>query len=83
MSKIKTFSVIVLSLMLLYCNKKANNNEETILKGKTKILVDETLTPIVEDQLQVFESDYDAKITLVSKSEAEVLQNLMQAACRQ
>ena len=77
MSKIKTFSVIVLSLMLLYCNKKANNNEETILKGKTKILVDETLTPIVEDQLQVFESDYDAKITLVSKSEAEVLQGLM------
>ena len=77
MSKIKILSAIVLSLMLLCCNKKANNNEETILKGKTKILVDETLTPIIEDQLQVFESEYDAKITLVSKSEAEVLQDLM------
>ncbi len=73
---LKITSVLLLLTILFYCNKKADNNEETILKGNTKILVDETLTPIIEDQVQVFESDYKAKITLYSKSEGEVLQDL-------
>ncbi len=69
-------SFFLVTGILFYCNKKADKNEETILKGNTKILVDETLTPIIEDQVQVFESEYDAKISLFSKSEAEVLQEL-------
>ena len=73
---LKISSVLLLLSILFYCNKKADNNEETILKGNTKILVDETLTPIIEDQVQVFESDYKAKIKLYSKSEGEVLQDL-------
>lgn len=73
--KISVF--IFLTGTLFFCNKKTDNNEETILKGNTKILVDETLKPIIEDQVQVFESEYKAKITLVSKSEAEVLQDLL------
>jgi phosphate transport system substrate-binding protein len=74
----KYFKIIALLLVVgifFYCNNKPDNGE-TILTGKTKILVDETLLPIIEDQVQVFESDYKAKITLVPKSEAEVMQAL-------
>nr|WP_315262796.1 substrate-binding domain-containing protein [uncultured Flavobacterium sp.] len=47
-----------------------------MLKGKSIIYIDETVTPIVEDEVVVFESQYDAKFTLVSKSESEVLNSL-------
>ncbi|HEX9151992.1 MAG TPA: substrate-binding domain-containing protein, partial [Flavobacterium sp.] len=59
------------------CNQaNSSKNKETILKGSTTIYVDETLTPIVEDQVAVFESKYEAKIKLVSKSEAETVNSL-------
>jgi phosphate transport system substrate-binding protein len=71
------YSIFFLFLMLTFvaCNKlgNANENQETILKGSTTILVDESLKPIVEDQVAVFESKYDAKIRLDAKSEKEVL----------
>ena len=54
-------------------NNKPKNSDETILKGSTSVLVDETLLPIVEDQVEVFESLYDAKIKVNSKSEAETV----------
>lgn len=54
--------------------KKSN---ETILKGKTTILVDETLKPIIDDQVEVFESKYEAKITLVAKSERELINAML------
>jgi phosphate transport system substrate-binding protein len=54
--------------------KKGN---ETILKGKTTILVDETLKPIMDDQVEIFESKYDAKITLVGKSERELINAML------
>ena len=71
------YSIFFLFLMLTFvaCNKlgNANENQETILKGSTTILVDESLKPIVEDQVAVFESKYDAEISLDSKSEKEAL----------
>jgi len=65
-------------LLVVGCNQKDKGatNTETILKGSTTIYVDETVVPIVEDEIMVFESKYDAKIKLVSKSEAEVLNSL-------
>ena len=78
MKKIFIIPALLLSIgTLIYCNKKTAEPLDTILNGKATILVDETLMPIIEDQLQVFESDYDAKITLQPKSETEVLQSLM------
>jgi len=44
---------------------------DTIVEGKASVLVDETLMPIVEDELAVFENTYEAKITLVPQSEKE------------
>jgi len=68
--------VLFLGLIIVFfaCNQnnKQKNNNETILKGSTSILVDETLLPIIEDQVEVFESLYaGSKIKLIAKSEAE------------
>lgn len=79
MSKGKQCWMLLFScLFFINCNQKdkTNANKETILKGTTTIFVDETVTPIVEDEIMVFESKYDAHINLVSKSEAEVLNSL-------
>lgn len=63
------------AVALLYSCKKENaaSQRDTILKGQTSILVDETLLPIVEDQLAVFENSYDAKIKLLPLSEKEAV----------
>jgi phosphate transport system substrate-binding protein len=68
--------VFFLGFIILFfaCNQtnKQKNGNETILKGSTSILVDETLLPIIEDQVEVFESLYvGSKIKLIAKSEAE------------
>jgi phosphate transport system substrate-binding protein len=60
------------------CNQKEQKktDKESILKGSATIFVDETLTPIIEDQVAVFESNYQAKIKLISKSESEIVNTL-------
>lgn len=76
MSKISKFLFLgFIAVCLITCNKsnQSKDNEESILKGAATVLVDETLTPIMEDQIAVFESKYDAKIKLVSKSESELI----------
>jgi len=79
MSRFNVYLVLGVFILLFFnCRKDEKNtlNDETILKGKATIFVDETVTPIVEDEVMVFESEYDAKFTLISKSEAEVLNAL-------
>lgn len=70
----KGFVLLFVSFLFVTCNKKGKEevSDESILKGSVTILVDETLMPIMEDQVAVFESKYDAEIKLVSKSESEV-----------
>lgn len=68
--------VFFLSFIVVFfaCNQTNNqkSNNETILKGSTSILVDETLLPIIGDQVEVFESLYaGSKIKIIAKSEAE------------
>ena len=59
------------------CNQgNKSKEEETILKGSASIYVDETLTPIIEEQVAVFENKYEAKINLISKSESETVNSL-------
>lgn len=65
-------SIIIAVVAIVYsCNEK--KNKETILEGNTSILVDETLMPIVEDQVMVFENQYEAKIKLIPESEKEAV----------
>lgn len=56
---------------------KNNRAEETILEGKTTVLVDKTVFPITEDVLTVFESQYPATIQLDSLSEAAAVEGLL------
>ncbi|WP_281336610.1 PstS family phosphate ABC transporter substrate-binding protein [Flavobacterium eburneipallidum] len=77
----KIYKCIVLFLicsLFLMCNLKGDKEttKESILKGTVSILVDETLMPIIEEQVLVFESTYDAKIKLIPKSEKEVVVSL-------
>ena len=78
------FVFLTALILLVSCNSSnsTKNESETILKGSTSLLVDETLKPIMEDQIQVFESLYEAKIVLEAKSEAEVLQSLVKDTSR-
>ena len=76
----KVFGVIAFVFLFAMCNQKSKNDssEETILKGSLDITVDETLKPIVEDQIAVFEGTYyDAKISIKPKSEAELINDLL------
>ena len=78
MKKFLVIPALILSVFLIVivaCNQtnKQVNDNETILKGKTKVLVDETFKPVIEDQIMIFESKYDAKISLLAKSETEVV----------
>ena len=74
----KLFLLGFVCVCLVRCNKsdQSNNKKESIIKGSATILVDETLTPIMEDQVAIFESKYDAKIKIVSQSEAELIVSL-------
>jgi phosphate transport system substrate-binding protein len=73
--KVVVFGFVILSALIIACNQKAKNTD-SIVKGTTTIYVDETLTPIVEDQVAVFESEYDAKLKMVSQSEIETVNSL-------
>jgi phosphate transport system substrate-binding protein len=67
--------VALLFLGLLFNCKQSNGSEygkETILKGSTTIVVDETLIPIIEAQISIFEKEYKAKIIVIAKSENEI-----------
>ncbi|TRX02368.1 PstS family phosphate ABC transporter substrate-binding protein [Flavobacterium gawalongense] len=76
-AKLPYFIFISVIVMFFACNQsKSPKNKETILKGSASIYVDETLTPIIEDQVAVFESKYEAKIKLIPKSESETVNSL-------
>lgn len=76
----KVFGLVTFVLLFIMCNQKRQNDseKETILKGSLEITVDETVKPIVEDQIAVFEGTYyDAKISIKPKSEAELINDLL------
>jgi phosphate transport system substrate-binding protein len=76
-SKIFLFTALF-SLVLISCNNTTpkTDSNESILKGTATIYVDETIRPIVEDQIAVFESKYDAKIKIVTQSESETINSV-------
>jgi phosphate transport system substrate-binding protein len=80
--KIKLVLLAGLTLLFIGCNFWTKSEKETIIEGKTNLLVDETLLPIVEAQTQIFESKYPAKLAILPKSEAEVIAALYQENTR-
>ncbi|WP_316633299.1 substrate-binding domain-containing protein [uncultured Flavobacterium sp.] len=76
----RVFGLVAFAFLFAMCNQKSKNDsdKETILKGKMDITVDETIKPIVDDQVAVFEGTYyKAKISVEPKSEAEVINDLL------
>ncbi|MDW8851556.1 substrate-binding domain-containing protein [Flavobacterium sp. MMLR14_040] len=75
----KIFGLIVFVFLFAMCNQKSKNeSKETILKGSIDIVTDETIKPIVDDQVAVFEGTYyDAKIAVKPKSEGELINDLL------
>lgn len=83
-SRVKYIAGFLCICFFISC-KQSNNStsdKETILKGSTTILVDETLKPILDDQVEVFESLYKAKINIVAKSEKEVIRAFLKDSTR-
>lgn len=76
-STLKLCAVVISLFLVISCNKSTDVNQETILKGNATLHVDATLMPIMEDQVQIFESRYDATIKMNVQSEAEVIQSLV------
>lgn len=68
-----TYIFVVLVLVVFACKKSENSTEdESYVKGKAEIYVDESLLPIVEEQEMVFENKYakaDIKVTPMSDSD--------------
>ena len=69
--------LLISLLFVLACQNKSTDKLDTIIKGKATIYVDESILPIVEDEEAVFETQYEAKLHLVSQSENEVLNALL------
>lgn len=80
LKNVKILGLIVFIFLFAMCNQKSKNDsdKETILKGSVDIIVDETIKPIVDDQVAVFEGTYyDAKVSIKAKSEAELINDLL------
>lgn len=77
----KLASIFVLLVLVVFACKKSVNatEDETYVKGKADIYVDECLLPIVEDQEMVFENQFPkAKINLHPQSDSDIVNLLLQ-----
>jgi phosphate transport system substrate-binding protein len=52
----RTYLLVLMISILLFGCKKSVEEKETILKGTATILVDETLEPVVEDEITIFQN---------------------------
>jgi phosphate transport system substrate-binding protein len=68
-------AVFTITFLIIKCNSKTD--KETILTGNAKIMVDESLLPIMQEQKQIFVDKYKATIDLIPSSEAEIIQGLL------
>jgi len=79
----KYLKIIFLSFILIFaivfinsCKDKKEAETAALKETKATFLVDETFLPFVEDQVSIFESQKDVKITLIPKAETEILSEI-------
>ncbi len=75
----KIFQIVACSFVILAAVSCKNKEEdkETVLTGEAVIAVDESILPVMQDQVEIFEDAYKAKIILEPKSEVEVINALL------
>lgn len=67
-------ALIAVAILAGACQNQASDKSRSFTTGKTRVVIDESFKPIVEDQLAVFESQYPtAQIQPVYKPENELL----------
>ncbi|WP_396160588.1 PstS family phosphate ABC transporter substrate-binding protein [Flavobacterium sp.] len=74
-------AIFALIILVVFGCKKSENitDDESYVKGKAEIYVDESLLPIVEDQEMVFESKYPkANIKLIPKADSDIVNLILQ-----
>jgi phosphate transport system substrate-binding protein len=69
---------VLIFAVVVSCKDDKTDKLDSILEGKTSVLVDESLLPIIQDELQVFENIYKAKIKLIPHSEKESVLSLLE-----
>lgn len=74
---VKISVILVFAFLIVMSCKDKKEDKETILQGSASFLIDETISPIIDDEVSVFESQYNAKITQVNKSESEIINLLL------
>ena len=76
---LKIIAVIICTItVFLACNdKNTTSKKETIISGELDLYADQTIQSLVEGQIEVFQSQYKAKINLTVKSESEVVNDLL------
>ena len=76
---LKIIAVIICTItVFLACNdKNTTSKNETIISGELDLYADQTIQSLVEGQIEVFQSQYKAKINLTVKSESEVVNDLL------
>ncbi len=75
--KVITMIIVMITVFLACKDKTETEKQETILTGEINLYVDQTLQSLVEGQIEVFESQYNAKIHLTAKSESEIVNDLL------
>lgn len=76
------FLSIAAVFLFISCKQEMAKTEKPTKPEEAIVLVDESIKPIVEDLVQVFESKYNDKILIVAKSEREVIQSLSKDTAR-
>ena len=72
----KSLSIVLICLVFISCNrgKKSKSISDSRTSGKTTLLVDESFSRVLDDQIEVFTDDYpDAKVTTILGNEAKIL----------
>lgn len=74
----RRISILALALFLAFayssCRRKTDSVSETRTSGSTTILVDETYARILDDQIEVFKSEYPtATVATIAGNENEIL----------
>lgn len=74
------WNVLACSFVILAATscKDKEEGRETVLTGEATVAVDESILPIMQDQVEVFQDAYKATINLKASSESEVVNALMQ-----
>lgn len=78
MSSFNKFLFVLILASLYSCKKEGKlGSAESIIKGELILMVDENVAGIIDEQKDIFEQSYNAKINLVANTENVVLNSLL------